>query len=40
VIRPFPRGVDLDAGKYFVRDGIVVVPKNEDIAAGTVIAPA
>jgi glucose-1-phosphate adenylyltransferase len=39
VIRPFPRGTDFDAGKWFVRDGIVVVPKNEEIPPGTTIAP-
>jgi glucose-1-phosphate adenylyltransferase len=39
VIRPFPRGTDFDREKWFVRDGIVVVPKNEDLLPGTVIAP-
>jgi glucose-1-phosphate adenylyltransferase len=39
VIRPFPRGVDLDAQDWFVRDGIVVVAKNVEIPPGTRIAP-
>ncbi len=39
VIRPFPRGTDLDDDKWFVRDGIVVVPKNVEIPPGTTIAP-
>ena len=39
VIRPFPRGTELDRGNWFVRDGIVVVPKDVEIPAGTRIAP-
>ncbi len=39
VIRPFPRGTDIDADFWFVRDGIVVIPKNVDIPPGTRIAP-
>ena len=39
VIRPFPRDVDMDCSNWFVRDGIVVIPKDAEIAAGTVIAP-
>ncbi len=39
VIRPFPRGTELDRGSWFVRDGIVVVPKDVEIPAGTRIAP-
>ena len=39
VVRPFPRNVDLDSGKWFVRDGIVVLPKDVEIPAGTRIAP-
>lgn len=39
-IRPFPRGVDRDdIPRVVVRDGIVVVPKDVAIPAGTVIAP-
>lgn len=39
VIRPFPRGVDLDAGTYVVQDGIVVIPKDTLIPPGTRIGP-
>jgi glucose-1-phosphate adenylyltransferase len=39
IIRPFPRGVEMDCGNWFVRDGIVVIPKDVEIAAGTIIAP-
>jgi glucose-1-phosphate adenylyltransferase len=38
-IEPFPRGSDIDHESWTVRDGIVVVPKNSLIPAGTVIAP-
>jgi len=38
-IRPFPRGVDLDGGNWFVRDGIVVIPKNAILEDGLQIAP-
>jgi glucose-1-phosphate adenylyltransferase len=39
VIRPFPRGVDEDHGSWFVRDGIVVLPKDVEVQPGTRIAP-
>ena len=39
VIQPFPLGTDLDHGNWLVRDGIVVLPKDAEIAAGTRIAP-
>ncbi len=39
VIRPFPRGTNLDSDFYAVRDGIVVIPKNTVLQPGTVIAP-
>ena len=39
VIRPFPRGTEFDDGRWFVRDGIVVVPKDAEIPPGTRIAP-
>ena len=39
VIRPFERTVDQDHETWFVRDGIVVIPKNAEIPAGTRIAP-
>ncbi len=39
VIKPFPRGRDLDGDLYFVRDGIVVIAKNTEIPSGTRIEP-
>ncbi len=39
VIKPFPRDRDLDRETWFVRDGIVVIPKNTAIHAGTRISP-
>ncbi len=39
VIRPFPRGTDLDLPLCVVRDGIVVVAKNTMIPDGTTISP-
>lgn len=39
VIKPFPRGTDIDNCKWVVRDGIVVIPKNTVLAPGTIIEP-
>jgi len=39
VIRPFPRNTDIDHEKWYVRDGIVVIPKDVEIEAGTKIEP-
>jgi glucose-1-phosphate adenylyltransferase len=39
VIRPFPRGKDIDGDLYCVRDGIVVIAKNTEIPSGTRIEP-
>jgi glucose-1-phosphate adenylyltransferase len=39
VIKPFPRGTDIEGEDWAVQDGIVVIPKNVTIPAGTVIAP-
>jgi glucose-1-phosphate adenylyltransferase len=39
IIRPFPRNVDMDNAKWYVRDGIVVIPKDAEILPGTKIAP-
>jgi glucose-1-phosphate adenylyltransferase len=39
VIRPFPRGTDLDNECWVVRDGVVVIPKNAVIQPGTIISP-
>lgn len=38
-IRSFPRGVEMDCGNWFVRDGIVVIPRDAEIAAGSMITP-
>jgi glucose-1-phosphate adenylyltransferase len=39
IIERFPVGTDIDRGNWFVRDGIVVIPKNMLIPSGTVIRP-
>ena len=39
VIKPFPRGTELDNETWFVRDGIVVIPKSTEIDPGTHITP-
>ena len=39
VIRPFPRDKDIDRNIWYVRDGIVVIPKDAEIPAGTHIEP-
>jgi glucose-1-phosphate adenylyltransferase len=39
IIRPFPRGTEIDRQDYVIRDGIVVIPKSTTIPGGTVIAP-
>ena len=39
VIKPFPRGTDLETQNWVIQDGIVVIPKNAVIPPGTVIAP-
>ncbi len=39
IIERFPVGTDLDHDTWFVRDGIVVIPKNAVIPSGTVIKP-
>jgi len=38
-ILPFPRGAEIDRTDWVVRDGIVVIPKNTTLPAGTVIKP-
>ena len=38
-IRPFPRNKDIDNQNWYVRDGIVVIPKDAEILSGTTIAP-
>ena len=39
IIKPFPRGVDIENDSWTVQDGIVVIPKNVTIPPGTIIAP-
>ena len=39
VIRPFPRGTEIEKPLYAVRDGIVVIPKGTWLQKGTRIAP-
>lgn len=39
VIRPFPRGTELENENWAVQDGIVVIPKNGVIPSGTHIEP-
>jgi glucose-1-phosphate adenylyltransferase len=40
IIRPFSPGTNIDTETWFVRDGIVVIPKNTTILPGTIITPA
>lgn len=39
IIKPFPRGVEIDNEKYIVRDGLVVIPKRTILEDGTEIKP-
>jgi len=39
VIRAFPRGTEIDTDRWVARDGIVVIPKDEVIPAGTYLGP-
>ena len=39
IIKPFPRGTEMDAGTWVVQDGIVVIPKDTTILPKTRIAP-
>jgi glucose-1-phosphate adenylyltransferase len=39
IIRPFPRGAEIDGDEWVVRDGIVVIPKNTVLPGGTSIGP-
>ncbi len=39
VIKPFPRGTEIDNGSWAVADGIVVVPKSTTLYPGTFIGP-
>jgi glucose-1-phosphate adenylyltransferase len=40
VIKPFPRGTEIDQGDWVVQDGIVVIPKGTTLLPGTRIEPA
>ena len=39
VIKPFPSGTEMDSGNWVVQDGIVVIPKDTVLHAGTYIGP-
>jgi glucose-1-phosphate adenylyltransferase len=38
-IRPFPRNTDINNERWYVRDGVVVIPKDAHLPAGTNIGP-
>ncbi|HHX08264.1 MAG TPA: glucose-1-phosphate adenylyltransferase [Chloroflexi bacterium] len=39
IIKPFPEGYESDNELYYVREGVVIIPKNTTIPAGTIIQP-
>ncbi|MBT6150407.1 MAG: glucose-1-phosphate adenylyltransferase, partial [Chloroflexi bacterium] len=39
IIKPFPRGTEIDTDEWSVRDGIIVVPKSTVLPEGTKIGP-
>jgi len=39
VIKPFPIGKEIDGDHFYVREGVVIIPKHTAIPAGTVIQP-
>ena len=39
VIKPFPRGTEMDMGYWVVQDGIIVIPKSTVLHPGTYIGP-
>jgi glucose-1-phosphate adenylyltransferase len=39
MIKPFKPGTNIDEVDWVVRDGIVIIPKNTILPAGTIIAP-
>lgn len=39
VMKPFPRGTDMETENWTVQDGIIIVPKNAVILPGTMITP-
>ncbi|NLB70978.1 MAG: glucose-1-phosphate adenylyltransferase [Chloroflexi bacterium] len=39
IIEPFPNDAEIDGDYYYVREGVVIIPKHTTIPAGTVIKP-
>jgi len=39
IIKPFPRGTEIETDNWVVQDGVVVIPKNAVLPPGTIIAP-
>ena len=39
IIKPFPEGYESDNDLYYVREGVVIIPKNTTIPAGAIIQP-
>jgi glucose-1-phosphate adenylyltransferase len=39
IIKPFPPGTEQDGENWFIRDGLVVIPKSVVIPPGTIISP-
>lgn len=39
VIKPFPMRKEIDGDHFYVREGVVIIPKHTTIPAGTVIQP-
>lgn len=39
VIKPFPEGKDINGDFYYVREGVVIIPKHTTLPAGTIIQP-
>ena len=39
IIKPFPPGTEKEEENWFIRDGLVVIPKSVVIPPGTIIAP-
>jgi glucose-1-phosphate adenylyltransferase len=39
IIKPFPENYSCDSDLFYVREGIVIIPKHKVLPAGTVIQP-
>ena len=39
ILKPFPRGTELNRGHWVVQDGIIVIPNRAQLPAGTIIGP-